>query len=111
MPRENALKNQTVRLGLVKGALQYPHLHYCIKRMTAKPLESVLFFPPIKETMGDAGAQGQSLALYSVDHRPASRLHRIGASQEEEGEWVRKKEAIERGREGERCVGGRSAVM
>lgn len=49
--------------------------------------------------MGDAGAQGQSLALYSVDHRPASRLHRIGASQEEEGEWVRKKEATERGRE------------
>lgn len=108
MPRENALKNQTVRLGLVKGALQYPHLHYCIKRMTSR----VSFvFSSDKETMGDAGAQGQSLALYSVDHRPASRLHRIGASQEEEGEWVRKKEAIERGREGERCVGGRSAVM
>lgn len=61
--------------------------------------------------MGDAGAQGQSLALYSVAHRPASRLHRIGASQTEGREWLRKKEAIERGREGERCVGGRSAVM
>lgn len=41
--------------------------------------------------------------LHSVDQRP------MGASQEEETEWERKKEATERGRE--RCVGGGSAVM
>lgn len=90
MQRENTGKNQTGGLELVLGAPQHPHLHYCIQRMTAKPLESALFFSSDKETMGEAGAQGQSLALYSVDHRPASRLHRIGASQEEGREWVRK---------------------
>lgn len=40
-----------------------------------------------------AAASYQSLALHSVDHR------RMGASQEEETEWERKKEATERGRE------------